>query len=125
MPVIRIDIPEGHSRDARMQLKRDLGDCIARTWAKEHIYIAVHESLADKDDRTVIMTVDLRPGRGKEAERASALYREVLEALRKTIGVDPDRFVLLIRESPEWAFVVEGGKSLPPLSQLTPALATR
>lgn len=125
MPVIRVDIPEGHSRALRLQLKRRLEDCVARTWAKEHIYVALHEALTVKDDRTVMMTVDLRPGRGKEAERARALYREVLDALRDTVGVDPERFVLLIREFPEWAFVVDGGQGLPPLGEITPALVSR
>lgn len=124
MPIIRIDVPEGHPREKRQQLKRMLEECIARTWARDHIYIAVNEALCDKGDQTVIMTVDLRPGRGKEPERASALYREVLEALRGTIGVDPDRFVLLIREFPDWAFVVDGGKRLPSLDYITPALAS-
>ena len=123
MPIVRVDIPEGHPRETRLRLKRNLEDCIARTWAKEHIYVALHEMLAEPGDRTAIITVDLRPGRGKESERAQALYRDALEALRGTIGTDPERFVLLIREFPDWAFVVSGGKSLPPLSQITPALA--
>ena len=122
MPIIRVDIPEGHPREVRVKLKSLLENCIARTWAKEHIYVAVHEMLAETSDRTAIVTVDLRPGRGKEAERARAFYREALEALRNTVGTDPERFVLLIREFPEWAFVVSGGKSLPPLAEITPAL---
>ena len=122
MPIVRVDIPEGHPREARLKLKGLLEDCIARTWAKEHIYVAVHEVLGEPSDRTAIVTVDLRPGRGKEPERARAFYREALEALRSTVGTDPERFVLLIREFPEWAFVVSGGKSLPPLDQITPVL---
>jgi phenylpyruvate tautomerase PptA (4-oxalocrotonate tautomerase family) len=122
MPIIRVDIPEGHPREARQRLKRMLEECVARTWAKEHIYVALHEMLAEPADGTAIITVDLRPGRGKESERARALYREALEALQSTVGTDPERFVLLIREFPEWAFVVSGGKSLPPLGQITPAL---
>ena len=125
MPIIRVDIPEGHSREVRLKLKRLLEDCVARTWAKEHIYVALHEVLAEPSDRTAIITVDLRPGRGEEADRARALYREALDALQKTVGTDPERFVLLIREFPEWAFVVSGGKALPSLSQITPALASR
>jgi len=125
MPIVRVDIPEGHARETLLRLKRKLEDCIARTWAKEHIYVALHEMMAEPGDRTAIMTVDLRPGRGKEAERAQALYREALEALRNAVGTDPERFVLLIREFPEWAFVVSGGTSLPPLSQITPALGAR
>lgn len=125
MPIIRVDIPEGHPREARLRLKRMLEESVARTWAKEHIYVALHEMLAEPADRTAILTVDLRPGRGKEAERARALYREALDALQKTVGTDPERFVLLIREFPEWAFVVSGGTSLPPLGQITPALESR
>ena len=125
MPIVRVDIPEGHPREVRLRLKRMLEECIARTWAKEHIYVALHEMFAEPSDRTAIVTVDLRPGRGKESERARALYRETLEALKSTLGTDPERFVLLIREFPEWAFVVSGGKPLPPLSQITPALASR
>ena len=123
MPIVRVDIPEGHPREALLSLKRKLEECIAQTWAKEHIYVALHEMLAESSDRTAIVTVDLRPGRGKESERAHALYSEALEALQSTVGTDPERFVLLIREFPEWAFVVSGGKALPPLSQITPALA--
>lgn len=37
MPIVRVDIPEGHSRETRLELKRSLEDCIARTWAKDHI----------------------------------------------------------------------------------------
>ena len=122
MPIIRVDIPEGHPREARLRLKRMLEESVARTWAKEHIYVALHEMLAEPADRTAIITVDLRPGRGKESERARALYREALDALQKTVGTDPERFVLLIREFPEWAFVVSGGASLPPLGQITPVL---
>ena len=125
MPIVRVDVPEGHPREVRLALKRSLEGCIARTWATEHIYVAVHEVPTEKGDRTVMMTVDLRPGRGKEAERARALYREVIDALRDTVGVDPERLVLLIREFPEWAFVVDGGQSLAPLAEITPALAPR
>jgi phenylpyruvate tautomerase PptA (4-oxalocrotonate tautomerase family) len=123
MPIVRVDVPEGHPRKARLDLKRSLEEAIARTWARDHIYVAVREMLAEPGDKSAIVTVDLRPGRGKEQERARALYREALEALRRTMGTEPDRFVLLIREFPEWAFVVDGGQSLPPLGQITPALA--
>jgi phenylpyruvate tautomerase PptA (4-oxalocrotonate tautomerase family) len=123
MPIIRVDIPEGHPREARLEIQRGLAESVARTWAKDHIYVAVREMLAEPGDATAIVTVDLRPGRGKEPERARALYREVLELLQRTVGTTPERFVLLIREFPDWAFVVDGGQSLPPLGRITPALA--
>jgi len=123
MPVVRVDVPEGHPREKLLRIKRRVEDSIARTWAKDHIYVAVREMLAEPGDRSAIVTVDLRPGRGREEERASALYEQVLAALRENIGTDADRFVLLVREFPEKAFVVDGGKRLPPLERITPNLA--
>ncbi|HEX2651265.1 MAG TPA: hypothetical protein VHN19_15150 [Burkholderiales bacterium] len=124
MPVIRVDIPQGHPRPKLLELKRAVEQAIARTWAKEHIYVAVHEMLAEPGDCSAIVTVDLRPGRGQEEERAQALYKALLAALKKGFGTDPDRFVLLVREFPERCFVVSGGKRLPPLSHLTPSLSS-
>ena len=123
MPIVRVDVPEGHPREALLRIKRRIEDSIARTWAKDHIYVAVREMVAEPGDRSAIVTVDLRPGRGKEEERASALYRQVLDTLHENIGTDANRLVLLVREFPEKAFVVDGGKRLPPLAQITPNLA--
>ena len=122
MPIVRIDVPEGHPRNELLQLKQRVEESIARTWAKEHIYVAVREMLAEPGDRSAIVTVDLRPGRGGEEQRAAALYREVLDALKKGMNIDANRFVLLVREFPERGFVVSGGKRLPPLEQITPEL---
>jgi len=122
MPIVRIDVPEGHPRNELLQLKRRVEESIARTWAKEHIYVAVREMLAEPGDRSAIVTVDVRPGRGGEEQRAAALYREVLDALKKGMNIDANRFVLLVREFPERGFVVSGGKRLPPLEQITPEL---
>jgi hypothetical protein len=97
MPIIRLDVPQGHPRHVLLELKRGIEDAIARTWAKEHIYVALHEMLTEKDDRTAIMTVDLRPGRGSENERSSALYQLAASSLEKCIGTDRQHFVLLIR----------------------------
>lgn len=122
MPIVRIDVPEGHPRSELLQLKRRVEESIARTWAKEHIYVAIREMLAEPGDRKAIVTVDLRPGRGGEEQRAAALYREVLDALKKGMNIDANQFVLLVREFPERAFVVSGGERLPPLEQITPEL---
>jgi len=122
MPVVRVDVPEGHPRNTLLALKRRVEDAIARTWAKEHIYVSVREMLAEPGDRTAMVTVDLRPGRGKEEERAQALYKEVLSALKSGLDTDPERFVLLVREFPERCFVVSGGQRLPSLERITPGL---
>lgn len=122
MPIVRVDVPEGRSRNELLQLKLQIEQSIARNWAKEHIYVSVREMIAEPGDQTAIVTVDLRPGRGGEGQRAAALYREVLDALKKGVNTDADRFVLLVREFPERAFVVSGGTRLPPLAQITPEL---
>jgi len=122
MPIVRVDVPQGHSRDELLKLKRRVEESIARTWAKEHIYVAVREMLSEPGDRSAIITVDLRPGRGQEEPRAVALYREVFSALQEGLNTDANRFVLLVREFPERAFVVSGGKRLPPLEEITPEL---
>ena len=125
MPIVRVDVPEGHPRETLLRIKRSIEGSIARTWAKDHIYVAVREMVAEPGDRSAIVTVDLRPGRGNEEARASALYRQVLDTLQENIRTDPNRFVLLVRESPERGFVVDGGRRLPPLAQITPELAQR
>lgn len=123
MPVVRVDVREGHPRAKLLALRGQLESAVARTWAKDHIYVSVNQFPADDADRTVIMTVDLRPGRGQEKERSAALYRESLKALEELVDADPQRFVLLVREFPERSFVVDGGMSLPPLSDITPSLS--
>lgn len=122
MPIVRVDVPQGHPRDELLKLKRRVEESIARTWAKEHIYVAVREMLSEPGDRSAIVTVDLRPGRGREEQRAAALYQEIFSALEKGLDTDANRFVLLVREFPERAFVVSGGKRLPPLKEITPEL---
>ena len=123
MPIIRIDVPEGQPREKLLELRRRVRDAVARTWAKEHIYVAMREMIVDADECTAIVTVDLREGRGYEEQRAVALYREILDAMRGSIKANEERFVLLIREFPERCFVVRGGRRLPPLEEITPALA--
>lgn len=122
MPIVRVDVPQGHPQKKLLALKRQIEESIARTWAKDHIYVAVREMVAEPGDRSAIVTVDLRPGRGEEEKRAAALYKEVLAALKSGFDTDPNRFVLLVREFPERSFVVDGGQRLPPLAEITPSL---
>jgi hypothetical protein len=123
MPIVRVDVPQGYPRQALIELKQRMEDAIARTWATDHIYVAIREFISAPGDRSAIMTLDLRSGRGAERERSAALYRLALDALKDSLGVDPHRFVLLVRQYPEAAFVVDGGIALPPLAQITPAIA--
>src|SRR6266446_4612726 len=114
MPIVRIDVPQGHPREEMLRLKRCVEEAIARTWATDHIYVAIHEMLCESDDRSAILTVDLRAGRGREEKRAAVLYQMVLDALKASLNTDADRFVLLVREFPESSFIVDGGRPLPP-----------
>jgi len=125
MPIVRVDVPDDCPRAALVELRRRVEDAIACTWAKDHIYVAIRTMVTMPGDRSAIVTVDLRPGRGEEERRAKLLYRELLQALRSSIHTDADRFVLLVREFPERCFVVDGGKHLPKLEDLTPDLTER
>ncbi|HXS51464.1 MAG TPA: hypothetical protein VN782_02940 [Usitatibacter sp.] len=122
MPIVRVDVPDEHPREVLLAVKRSIEAAVARTWAKDHIYVAIHPMVTAPGERTAIVTVDLRPGRGEEERRAKALYREILAVLRSSLNTEPDRFVLLVREFQERCFVVDGGKRLPPLKDLTPPL---
>lgn len=122
MPVVRIDLPDWSSREQMQQLRSEVTDCIARTWAREHIWVAVRPMYADPQDATVIMTVDLRDGRGQEAERTRALFDVSLRAFNRVLGTTDDRLIVLVRKFKSEE-AVSGGKQLPPLSELTPDLS--
>lgn len=94
---------------------------IATTWAKEHIWIALHEKIAMPGDRQVIMTVDLRPGRGGESRRLRIFFDGIQKAFRDLIGTEAKDLIVLIREFPQHACLSEGGE-LPLLASLTPEL---
>jgi phenylpyruvate tautomerase PptA (4-oxalocrotonate tautomerase family) len=121
VPIIRIDIPEGHARDQKARLQKRIHECIAATWAKEHIYIAITEMFSQPGQEQAIVTVDLRPGRGREAERTRALHEGVAKAFLECLSPPPREFVLLVRQVPAEGFATEGGP-LPRLDLITPAL---
>ncbi len=121
MPIIRIDIPEGHDNATKTALYDAVHHCISTTWAKEHIWIALHEKFSPPGNEQVIVTVDLRPGRGGEAERLQAFFDGLLESFGETIGTVRDNLIVLVRDFPQEACLSEG-KSLPSLESLTPDL---
>ena len=41
MPIVRADVPEWLSHEQRMEIRRELHGCVARTWFREHIWVAV------------------------------------------------------------------------------------
>lgn len=121
MPIIRVDIPEGHDRDTKDALYRALYDAVAGTWATGHIWIALSEKYSPSGNAQVIVTVDLRPGRGGEADRLRALFDRVQGDFERLIGTSSKDMIVLIRDFPDEACLSEGGP-LPPLESLTPAM---
>ena len=121
MPIIRIDIPEGHSRGEKQELHRAVHDAIASTWANQHIWIALREKFTPEDDVSVIITVDLRPGRGREQERLRAFFDAVEPVFRRIVGATREDMIILVRDFPQHA-CLSGGEELPSLESLTPEL---
>ena len=123
MPIIRIDIPEGHDKVVKNALYEAVHHSISTNWAKEHIWIALGEKFSPPGNAQVIVTVDLRPGRGGEEERLHAFFDDVQRAFEDIIGTTREDLIVLIRDFPQEACLSEG-KTLPPLEALTPELDT-
>src|SRR5262249_44927623 len=102
-------------------LRAGLRGCIERTWAREHIWIAVRHMYAEPSEKSVILTVDLRDGRGQEKERTRALFDQALAVCNQLIGTTDNTLILLVRYFDQEE-CISGGHELPPLSQLTPKL---
>jgi len=121
MPIVRVDVPDWATRAQMAQLQSELHGCIERTWAREHIWVAVRGMYAEPKDATVILTVDLRDGRGQESERTKALFEEASAVCLRVLGTTDERMIVLVRKFAQDE-CVSGGGALPPLSQLTPEL---
>jgi hypothetical protein len=119
MPVIRVDIPEGQSPETKQALYDAIHD--GTTWANEHIWISLAEKFSPAGDRQVLMTVDLRPGRGGEEERLRKLFDKLQPAFESAIGTTAEDLIILVRDFPQEA-CLSGGAPLPPLESLTPTL---
>jgi phenylpyruvate tautomerase PptA (4-oxalocrotonate tautomerase family) len=122
MPVVKVNVPDWASREQMQTLHGEVADCIAKTWAKQHIWVALQPMYAPPKDATVMLTVDLRDGRGQEAERTQALFDLSLKAFERVLGTTEDKLIVLVRKF-EQDEAVSGGGRLPPLSELTPDLA--
>ncbi|MAH83524.1 MAG: hypothetical protein CBB68_04075 [Rhodospirillaceae bacterium TMED8] len=119
MPFVRVDVPEGLDRATKARLRTGLHDCIVKTWFKEHIWIAIQDHFADPNEHMVMLSVGVRPGRGKEAERTQKLYELAQALFEKEIGTQPKEFILTMHEF-EQHMCVSGGTGLPSLEEGTP-----
>jgi len=122
MPIVRADVPEWLSHEQRTEIRKELHGCIARTWFKEHIWIAVRTYTSEPQERTVIMTVEVRGGRGHDKERAEACFDESLDVFSRIIGTKADELIVLCRKFGQ-EDCISGGDELPPLSEATPDIS--
>ena len=118
MPIVRVDVPEWVSREQKLEIRREMHGCIERTWFKEHIWVAVRDYASEPEERMVIMTVEVREGRGHDKERAEALFLEAQEALQRIVGTQPELIVLCRKFGQEDC--ISAGDELPPLDTATP-----
>lgn len=123
MPIVRADVPEWLSYEQRKEIRAQLHGCIERTWFREHIWVAVRPYTSEPDERTVIVTVEVRDGRGHEKERAEAMYAETQAVMQRIVGTTPAELIVLCRKFSQ-EDCVSGGAELPPLDDATPPVSS-
>lgn len=119
MPIIRVDVPEWLDHAQRLQIRKEIHGCVERTWFKEHIWVAVRPYTSEPDERMVILTCEVRSGRGHDQERAEALFVESQEVLHRIVGTKDDELIVLCRKFEQEDCISAGGQ-LPPLAEATP-----
>ena len=113
MPVIRIEIPEGISRDIKRRIRDGAKQAVIDTLAPKETkydYVAVREVFAEIGDGAPLITVDLRPGR--EPERKKALVDAISRLLNIELNVEARDVYVLFRENPAENHYC-GGEPLP------------
>ena len=119
MPIVRIDVPDWLNQEKRKEIRVAIGKCIAETWFREHIWVAVRPFTSDDYEKTIIMTVEVRSGRGHEKERTVALFDQSLDVFNKVVGTAAEELILLVRQFGQ-EDCISGGNQLPPLDNATP-----
>ena len=113
MPVIRIEIPEGISRDIKRRIRNSAKQAVIDTLAPKETkydYVAVREVFAEIGDGAPLVTVDLRPGR--EPERKKALVDAISRLLNVELNIEAHDVYVLFRENPAENHYC-GGEPLP------------
>jgi len=101
MPVIRIEVPEGTSRDKKQRRREGAKQAVIDTLAPKETkydYVAIREVFGEIGDGIPLITVDLRPGR--ESERKKALTDAIAVLLKTELGVESEDVYVLYRENP-------------------------
>jgi|GEM_PF-1540164 len=123
MPIVRVDVPQSLSQEQQLEVRREIHGCIERSWFREHIWIAVRPYASEPNERTVIMTVEVRGGRGHDKERAEACFEEAFEVFNRIVGTEREELIVLCRKFAQ-EDCISGGDELPPLAEATPHVST-
>ncbi len=113
MPLIRIDLPEGVSKENKMIIHKKVREVVLRTLAPKQVrydYVSIREAFGVIGDGLPVIDVDLRPGR--EPERKKGLVDGIAEVLRDVLGIDPEDIYCIFRETPAHNHYT-GGEPLP------------
>lgn len=118
MPVVRVDIPEGHPPSTKDRLregiKRAINDVIDPGQGGRHpetckwIYVSIREAYASIGDGLPTVTIDTRPGRKSEQKRD--LAKAICDVFESTMGT---RDVYVLLRTTEAEDHIGGGVPLP------------
>ena len=101
MPLIRIDIPEGVSKDIKKKIHSNVREVVLKTLAPKEIkydYVSIREAFGYIGDGLPVIDVDLRPGR--DARRKKALVDGISKVLKKKLNISSEDEYCLFRETP-------------------------
>jgi phenylpyruvate tautomerase PptA (4-oxalocrotonate tautomerase family) len=118
MPIVRVDIPQGHSNETKDKLRAGIKGVIDEVLDPgqkgrhpetcKWIYVSIREAYAQLGDGLPTVTVDTRPGR--KQEQKAQLARRICDVFEGALGTR-DVYVLL-RETPA-ADHIGAGVALP------------
>ena len=113
MPLIRIDVPEGVSKDIKKQIHIKVREVVLKTLAPKEVkydYVSIREAFGYIGDGLPVIDVDLRPGR--DARRKKALVEGISVVLKETLNITKEDVYCLFRETPAHNHYT-GGEPLP------------
>ena len=113
MPLIRIDVPEGVSKDIKKQIHSKVREVVQKTLAPKEVkydYVSIRKSFGFICDGLPVIDVDLRLGR--DARRKKALVDGISEVLKETLNISKEDIYCLFRETPAHNHYT-GGEPLP------------
>ncbi len=120
MPLVRVQIPQGHTDETKQKLWQALKGAVDETLSpggksadprvSKYEYVSITEAYAAIGAGVPTVTVDLRPGR--PAERKAALARAIGQAFQEIMDIAPAEVYLLFREAPASEHYC-GGEPLP------------